>query len=148
MTMPLPSGIGIPPKEEPKDPSQKPSPKRHYIPRAVRCSACKKVGLAAWEDGFDVKRADRLMNGRTIRGVCGYCRRTSVEFIPIPHLSMSDAKELQYLYQIQDTLGKVAEQGIEIRKDSLIMPWKKVEDLNRQAQERERFEAELRRQAQ
>lgn len=129
--MPLPSRIGAADQEKGNSAFTPPPQKDHAIPRAVRCSRCKRVGFAFFEGGFNVKIADKAMNGRPFRGDCGYCAATGIELIPIPELTESDSKELRHLYNIQETLKEVAKSGIPIPKNALILPQKKLEELRK-----------------
>lgn len=114
--------------KKPLDVSKQPKQRDHAVPRAVRCSHCKKVGIVYFSQGFNVKTADKIMNGRPVIGDCGYCHRTHIELIPIPNLSPSDQKELGHLYKIQETLQYAAEKGIAIPKKSVMLPLKKLEE--------------------
>jgi len=131
--MPLPGEMGLGPvkREEPAPPPQKAG--AHATPHAVRCSQCRRVGLVYFEGGWNFKKADRLMNERPVRGDCGYCRRRGIELIPIPHLSESDRKELQHLYNIQDTLEKSQERGWRVDQSSLLLPIEHIDKKQKQA---------------
>lgn len=124
--MPLPSSMGSP-HEEPRQKAP-PKPGQTATPHAVRCSRCKKVGLVYFEGGWNLAQSDALMNGRVIRGDCGYCGTHDAELIPIPKLSESDAKELRQLYQIQETLEEAIKNGWDVTPQSLLIPKARLEE--------------------
>jgi hypothetical protein len=124
--MPLPGSMGSP-HEKPADPAKK-KPNAIATPHAVRCANCKKVGLVYFEDGWNLAQSDALMEGRVIRGACGYCNKQNAELIPIPNLTESDKKELQALYNIQETLKEAARQNWDVTPQSLLIPKARLEE--------------------
>jgi hypothetical protein len=115
------------PHEEPAAQAPK-TPGQHATPHAVRCANCKRVGLVYFEGGWNLTQSDALMNGRVIRGDCGYCGRHNAELIPIPKLSASDAKELKQLYEIQETLEEAVKNGWAVTPQSLLIPKARLEE--------------------
>lgn len=102
--------------------SPQPSKRKASVPRAVRCGDCKKIGFVQFSEGFNFKKADRIMNEKPICGNCGYCGKIGVELIPVPKLTASDRKEFAHLVNIQETLEYAAERGWEVGPRNAIMP--------------------------
>jgi hypothetical protein len=92
-----------------KESGYAPTPEYHPTMKMVKCAGCGGIGVCEFLDGFDLKKADSLMAGKPITGVCFRCRKTT-EMIPIV-LKPSDESELKMLYGIQRSLEEAAKNG-------------------------------------
>jgi len=111
------------------NPARKAAIRPHAVPKPVRCGNCKRLSVAWFDEGFNVKAADKLMNGRPIKGDCRQCGKMNVEVIPIPNLTPSDAKEFAHLVHIQETLGWAADNDVSVDRKSVVMPLAKTKQV-------------------
>jgi hypothetical protein len=51
--------------------------------RAVKCSKCGEIGVCEFLGGLNLKEADRIMDGKPIRGTCLKCGKM-VDLVPLP----------------------------------------------------------------
>jgi len=92
-----------------KDSGYTPTPEYHPTMKMVKCAGCGGIGVCEFLNGFDLKKADALMGGKPITGVCFRCRKTT-EMIPLV-LKPSDEANLKMLYGIQQSLDEAAKNG-------------------------------------
>jgi len=92
-----------------KDSGYAPTPEYHPTMKMVKCSGCGGIGICEFLNGFNLQKADALMAGRPITGVCFRCQKTT-EMIPLV-LKPSDEAGLKMLYGIQAALDEAAKRG-------------------------------------
>jgi hypothetical protein len=102
-----------------------PTPGYKPTMKLVRCLECRTVGVAEFVNGFNLRDADRLMDGKPIQGVCLRCRKET-ELVPI-QLPPKVECELKILYDIQAALDEAVRRGEPIPADGLIWPLARVD---------------------
>lgn len=60
-----------------------PTPDYYPTMRAVKCGTCGEVGVCEFLGGLNLKEADRIMDGKPIRGTCLKCNKTT-DLVPLP----------------------------------------------------------------
>jgi hypothetical protein len=106
-------------------------PTAEYYPtmRAVKCSKCGEIGVCEFMGGLNLKEADRVMDGRTIRGTCTKCAKM-VDLVPLP---VNDPKNKQTIlyYQIQQSLDEATRRGEQLGPTGTIWPLVRVREYER-----------------
>jgi hypothetical protein len=106
-------------------------PSTEYYPtmRAVKCSKCGEVGLAEFLGGLNLKEADRVMDGKTIRGTCLKCNKM-VDLVPLPVNDPENKQTLLY-YQIQKSLDEATRRGQALGPSGMVWPLERVREWER-----------------
>lgn len=106
-------------------------PSSEYYPtmRAVKCSRCGEVGVAEFLGGLNLKEADRIMDGKTIRGNCMKCAKM-VDLVPLPVNDPQNKQTLLY-YQIQESLDEATKRGERLGPTGMIWPMARVREWER-----------------
>lgn len=66
-----------------RDTGYKPTTDFYPTMRAVKCSKCGEIGICEFLGGLNLKEADRIMDGKPIRGTCLKCGKL-VDLVPLP----------------------------------------------------------------
>ena len=106
-------------------------PSTEYYPtmRAVKCSKCGEIGVCEFLGGLNIKEADRIMNGRPIRGTCLKCNKT-VDLVPLPVDDPNNEKVRLY-HQIQESLNEATKRGEKLGPTGMIWPLARVREWER-----------------
>lgn len=109
------------------------TPEYHPTMKPVKCSGCGGIGIVEFVNGFDLKKGDRLMEGKTISGVChGKCGGKEVEFIPISRfLSKEEEKGIAHLYKVSAALDYAAKKGYKVGDNALVLPVEKLKEYEK-----------------
>jgi hypothetical protein len=102
-----------------------------YYPtmRAVKCSKCGEIGVCEFLGGLNLKEADRVMDGKSIRGTCMKCGKM-VDLVPLPVNDPQNKQTLLY-YQIQESLTEAAKRGERLGPTGMIWPMARVNEWER-----------------
>ncbi len=106
-------------------------PTESYAPtmRAVKCSKCGEIGVCEFLGGLNLKEADRVMDGKPIRGTCLKCNKT-VDLVPLPVNDPNNGKVRLY-YQIQRSLDEATRRGERLGPTGMIWPIERVQEWER-----------------
>jgi hypothetical protein len=138
--MPLPRSIGYldnkgfqkrAPLKEAKRPSgYKPTADYHPTHVVVKCRTCRSVGIAEFEGGFDLKKGDRLMDGKPISGHCFRCAKET-ELVPIGPDHPDNTPHLRHLFNIRKALEEAARRGESVGSSGVVWPLERVKMYER-----------------
>lgn len=106
-------------------------PSSEYYPtmRAVKCSKCGEIGVCQFLGGLNIKEADRVMNGKPIRGTCLKCGKM-VDLVPLPVDDPNNEKVRLY-HQIQASLNEATKRGERLGPTGMIWPLERVREWER-----------------
>jgi hypothetical protein len=99
------------------------SPEYYPTMRAVKCSKCGEVGVCEFLGGLNLKEADRIMDGKPIRGTCLKCGKM-VDLVPLPVDEYGNPAEIYG--QVQEALNEAVRRGQRLGPTSTIWPLERV----------------------
>lgn len=88
----------------------------------VKCSGCGGVGVAEFPGGFNLREGDKLMAGRSIRGICFSCQRET-DLVPLKEMAEKSKKELFHLYDLQRTIDLYRRENGDIPRVGVMIPY-------------------------
>lgn len=102
-----------------------------YFPtmKAVKCSKCGEIGVCEFLGGLNIKEADRVMDGKPIRGTCLKCNKM-VDLVPLPVNDPQNKQTLLY-YNIQQSLDEATRRGERLGPTGMIWPLARVQEWER-----------------
>jgi len=105
------------------------SPEYYPTMRAVKCSKCGEIGVCEFLGGLNLKEADRVMDGKPIRGTCMKCGKM-VDLVPLPVNDPANDKVKLY-YHIQQSLDEAVRRGERLGPTGMIWPLERVREWER-----------------
>jgi phage FluMu protein Com len=102
-----------------------------YYPtmKAIKCAECGKVGVLEFLGGLNLKEADRVMEGKTIRGTCLKCKKL-VDLVPLPVDDPRNEKVRLY-YHMQQSLNGAVRRGQTLGPTGEIIPEERMQSYER-----------------
>ena len=97
--------------------------------RAVKCSKCGEIGVCEFLGGLNLKEADRVMDGKPIRGTCLKCGKL-VDLVPLP-VDDPENEKVRLYYQIQASLNEAVARGERLSPTGLIWPLERIKEYER-----------------
>jgi len=100
--------------------------------KAVKCSKCGEIGVCEFLGGLNLKEADRIMDGKPIRGTCLKCGKL-VDLVPLP-VNDPENEKVRLYYNIQQSLDEAVRRGERLGPTGMIWPLERVrawEEWNR-----------------
>ena len=118
--------------------SKRPSgyiPSAEYHPTNVmgKCSRCTTVSIIEFEGGFDLKKGDRIMDGKPVIGYCYRCRRDT-ELVPVVIKNPEESAHIRHMYSIQQALDEAARRGESVGSSGVLWPLARVKLYERYRQ--------------
>jgi hypothetical protein len=100
-----------------------PTPDYYPTMRAVKCGqkGCGEIGVLEFLGGLNLKEADRVMEGKPIRGTCMKCRK-QVDLIPLPVDKDGNPTDMKVYALIQELLLEKVRQGKKLDPTGLVVP--------------------------
>ncbi len=112
-------------KESKRPMGYTPSTDYHPTHIVVKCRTCRSVGIAEFEGGFDLKKGDRLMEGKPIGGFCHRCNKNT-ELVPIGSDHPDNTPHLRHLFNIRKALEEAARRGESVGSSGVVWPLARV----------------------
>lgn len=108
--------------KEPKPGDYRPTEDYYPTRVIVKCHGCGGVGVAEFPGGFNLREGDKLMAGRTVRGICYSCRRET-DLVPVKDIAEKEKKGLFHLYDLQRTIDLYRRENGDIPSVGVMLPY-------------------------